>query len=110
MMETKRVTPRGGQRLPMRASRLQQRISADEIGFDKSARPVNGTVNMAFGSKMYDHIGTHAHHHLRNTTSITNIHPAEPETRVFNNIRKRGQGAGIGQFINDMHMVMCLRD
>src|SRR5262245_4981438 len=95
---------------PMRQRRLEQNIGADHIGIDELGGSIDRAVDMAFRRQMHDGIGIKADEGVGNSGPVADVGATELVTAVTVNRVERGEIAGIGQFVEDEHLVRCVSD
>ncbi len=84
---------------PVIAGGVQQRERSDQVGFDKSARPGNRIVDMAFGGKVNHAADIVCFKQPINRSGITNITLHKLVVRRFFAFFQIVQIAGISQFV-----------
>ena len=94
----------------MRERGLEQDIGADDIGVDEIGGPVDRAVDMAFRRKMHDRVGIEAAQQIGDRAAVADIGAAETITRTVLDAGERGEIAGIGQFVDDEHLVLGVAD
>ena len=94
----------------MRERGLEQDIGADDIGVDEFGRTVDRSVDMAFRRQMHDRVGIETRKNLGNGRTIADIGAAEAIARMTLHRSKRGEIAGIGQLVDDQHLVIGVTD
>ena len=104
-METKGGFFIARQRIPPGTSSFQQRIGTDNVGFDKRRRAINRAVDVAFGSQMHHRIGLIMAKYPIQFGAIADIHPFKSKTRIPGDRRQRHQIPGVGQLINNHHVI-----
>ena len=90
----------------MRERGLEQDIGADDIGVDEFGRPVDRAIDMALGRQMHHGVGVEARENLGDGRTIADIGAAEMIARMALHRSKRGEIAGIGQLVDDQHLVI----
>lgn len=88
-MEAKRRFLHRSQRIPPATGRLQQRIGAHDIGFNKRRRAVNRTIDMAFRSQVHHCIRLILNENTIKLAAVANIHLFKGETRILRHRRQR---------------------
>ena len=91
---------------PMRKRGLEQHISADHIGVDEIGRAVDRTIDMAFGGKMHHGIGRKVRKDACHGALVADVRGAEAEAAMAAHGIERGEVAGIGQLVDDEHLVI----
>ena len=94
----------------MRERGLEQHVSADDIGVDEFRRPVDRAVDMAFRRQMHHRVGIEARKNISDGRAIADIGPAEMIARMALHRSQRGEIAGIGQLVDDQHLVIGMAD
>ena len=88
-MEAKRRFLRRSQGIPPATGRLQQRIGAHDIGFDKRRRAVNRTIDMAFRRQVHHRIRLMLTKNAIQLAAVADIHLFKGETRILRHRRQR---------------------
>ena len=94
----------------MRERGLEQNVGADDIGVDEFGRPVDRAVDMAFCRQMHHRVGIETRENLGDGRTIADIGAAEMIARMALHRGERGKIAGIGQLIDDQHLVISVAD
>jgi hypothetical protein len=102
----KAVRLRRTTRQPHFTRRLQQRVGADDIGFDKRIRAGNRAIHMALRGKVHHGIDTVLAQRLQYPLVIANVRVHETEVRVVLQRSKVGAVAGIGECVVRHHLVV----
>jgi anthranilate/para-aminobenzoate synthase component I len=71
MMESKLFPFFAGKSIPVSVSGVQHLVGAGEIGPDELGRPVDAPVDVRFGGKMQDHVGSEIGNRLADDGSVT---------------------------------------
>ena len=88
---------------------LKQIIGAGDIGIDKIARAVDGTVHMGFSGQMHHHIGLMLRKCRVQHGAVADVHMGEMIKRAVRHRRQVFQASRIGQRI-DIHHLMAPTD
>jgi hypothetical protein len=94
----------------MRERGLEQDIGAHDIGGDEIGGPVDRTVDMALRRQMHDRVGVKTRKNVEDSRAIADIGKAEMITRMTLDRSKRGKIAGVGQLVDDKHIVIGVAD
>jgi len=84
---------------------LKQRKRADDVGLNELRRPINRAVDMALGGQMHDHVRPKAAHDLAHLARVDDVASHEAEARIPCHGREIVEVAGIGQLVEDDHLV-----
>ena len=85
--------------------RLEQCIGADDIGFDKSAGAVNGSVNMGFSGQMHNGVRGKVRHQGCHGRLIANVLLGELISLVISDVRDIFQIGRIGELVHIQDMM-----
>jgi hypothetical protein len=92
--------PVRGQRRPVSARDIQQRVGADDVAVDERAGPVDRAVDMRFRRQMHDRIrlvrGERGPHRL----VVRDIGPDQDMTAAVPRFLKRRLGRGVGHLVD----------
>ncbi len=92
----------------MRKRGLEQHIGADDIGVDELGRTIDRPVDVAFGGQMHDGVRIEVREDVSDAGAIADVGAAEAIPRMLLYCRKRGEIAGIGQLVDDQHLMIGL--
>ncbi len=109
-METERLLAGFIQLAPVSASRFQQRVSANDIGFDKISRAGNGAIHMALGGQMHHRIRFMGGKDPIQLCTIADIHLFEGVTVARCDLGQRFQIARVGKLIKVDHRILRIPD
>ncbi|MCY1413779.1 hypothetical protein D9M71_292160 [compost metagenome] len=109
-MEAKGRPFNGWQAGPVGAGRLQQGISADNIGVNELCRAIDRTVDMGLGSQVHDHLGLEALQHSADGSLVGDVGLDELVTRIRGNADQRFQIAGVCQLVQVEHFMFGVPD
>ena len=94
----------------MRERGFQQHIGADHVGVDEIGRAIDRAVDMALRRQMHDGIGIEASKRFGDGRTIADVGAAETKARMVLHRSERGEIAGIGQLVDDEHVVLGVAD
>ena len=83
---------------------FQQLVGAHDVGLHEGFRSVYGTIHMAFGSQVHDHIGLMGVKNFVQRSGVTDVGQAETVVRVVVSAGQGRQISRIGEFIDVYHL------
>lgn len=89
MEEAKTITRLAGQRFIMAASRLEERIGADDVGLYKLTRTADGAINMTLGGEVHYPVGLELGKNAGKRDRIADIRLDKTISRVFSQVGER---------------------
>src|SRR5262245_25652393 len=95
---------------PMRERGLEQDIGTNNIGGDEIGGPVDRTIDMALRRQMHDRVRIETRKNVDNSRPITDIGKAKMIPWMTLDRSKRGKIAGVGQLVDDKHLVIAMAD
>ena len=87
------------QTVPVGASRFQQHIGADDVGFDEVSRTGDGTINMALGGQVHHGVRLMLGKHPIQFGAVADIHLFKGITFTVCDTGQGFQVARIGEFV-----------
>ncbi len=87
---------------------LEQRISADDVGFYERSGAVDGSIDMAFSCQMHHDIRAVIANNLVESLPINDVGADECETRIVGNGCERVQIAGISELVDHQYAMRSL--
>ena len=109
-METERLLAGFIQLAPVCAGRFEQRIGADDIGFDKIGRAGNGAIHVAFSGQMHHRIRLVGGEDPIQLRAITDIHLLKGVAVTCGYVSQRFEVARIGELIKVDHRILGITD
>ena len=83
----------------------EQGESADDIGLDEGARPVDGAIDMALGGQMHHRIGPERVEGGGDGGAVAYVGAAKGIARIAGDGRERIEIAGIGELVEDEQLM-----